>query len=144
MPLLSKPSSAARTALVYITLGSLIIVWTGISYLYLFRYPPEREYIWYWCHGFMLTGIVLLVIGLALGRIGRAARHAELPPQEVTPAEANIDKNMAARAPVVAPVSPAMPGMPYAAPGVQVPAPPVTVAPPTAPRNSSTVPQRTA
>lgn len=107
MPLLSKPSAAAFTSLFYITTGALLDVWTGIWYVYLQRHPPQYDGTWYWCYGFMLTGLTLMAIGFGLGRIGRSARHAELPPSEVTPAEANAELNAAARAPIVAPVNPA-------------------------------------
>ncbi len=82
MPILSKPSGAARTSLIYITAGALIDVWTIIYWVYLSRHPEgHADLSYYWVYGFFLTGVVLLVIGLALGRIGRAARHAELPPE---------------------------------------------------------------
>src|SRR5262245_19854425 len=75
MALLSRPASAAYLSLVYITVGALIDVWSGIWYWYLTRNPPVQESTWYWCYGFILTGFVILVIGLAVGRIGRSARH---------------------------------------------------------------------
>src|SRR6266446_3503274 len=109
MALLSKPSSAARTALIYITLGALIEVWTGIWLWWMSQHPPSRESTYYWAYGFLLSGATLLVIGLALGRIGRAARHAELPPDEVTDAAKNAEQMAAARAPVVAPTAPIVP-----------------------------------
>ncbi len=111
MPILSKPSSAARMAVIYVTLGALTLVWSGIWYWYLQTHPPgpERESLYYWCWGFILTGAVLFLIGITLGQIGRAARHAELPPPEATPVEATAEINAASRAPIVAPVNPAMP-----------------------------------
>jgi hypothetical protein len=108
MSILSKPSSAARTAVIYITIGALTIVWSGIWYAYLHHAPPKDDYTWYWCYGFLLTGLALLIIGLAIGRIGRSARHAELPPEEVTPAVSKAEQNAAAQAPVIAPVNPAI------------------------------------
>ena len=95
----------------YITLGALTIVWSGIWYAWLRHAPPHDEFTFYWCYGFMLTGLTLLAIGLAIGRIGRAARHAELPPKEVTPAVAQTDQKAAERAPMVAPVNPANAGV---------------------------------
>ena len=81
MPLLSKPSVAARTSVMYIT-AALVDVWTIIYWTYLVRHPEgHTDATYYWVYGFFFTGLVLLVIGLALGRIGRAARHAELPPE---------------------------------------------------------------
>lgn len=82
MPILSKPSGAARMSLMYITTGALVDVWTIIYWIYLNRHPEGHGDVpYYWVYGFFFTGVVLLVIGLALGRIGRAARHAELPPE---------------------------------------------------------------
>jgi hypothetical protein len=120
MALLSKPSSAARAALAYVTVGALAVVWTGIWFVYLERNPPHTDAPYYWCTGFLITGLTLLAIGLGVGRIGRAARTAELPPPEVTPAVANAEQTAAARAPVVAPVNPAA--------GVTVPAGPTPAA----------------
>jgi hypothetical protein len=114
MPLLSQPSSAARTARLYITVGALLVVWTGIWYVYLRNEVPDAGGVYYWCAGLLVTGLTLFSIGLALGRIGRAARHAELPPPEVTQTLASAEQAAAARAPLVASVNPAAP----AAPGV--------------------------
>jgi hypothetical protein len=105
MAILSKPSSAARMALMYITLGSLILVWSAIWYWWLMDTSYEGTVYRYVCTGLLLTGGVLLFIGLALGRIGRAARRAELPPAEVTPAAAQIDQTAAQAAAVNAPVA---------------------------------------
>jgi hypothetical protein len=69
-------------------------------------HPPENAATWYWCYGFLLTGLALLVIGLAIGPIGRAARHAELPPAEVTPAETNIQRTAASHPPAAVPLQP--------------------------------------
>jgi len=111
MPILSYPSPAARTAVIYITLGVLTGVWSGIWYFFMRSHPPDADSTWYWCYGFLLTGLALVVIGLAIGRIGRSARHAELPPDEVTTTVANTEQTAAARAPVIAPVNPAIPAV---------------------------------
>lgn len=109
MPIMSQPSSAARTSLIYITIGALADIWSGIWYIYLRQNPPEHNALWYFCYGFLLTGLTLVVIGFGIGRIGRSARHAELPPEEVTGAVAEVDQNAAARAPLIAPINPATP-----------------------------------
>jgi hypothetical protein len=140
MPILSKPSAAARTSLTYITIGTLMVVWTGVHFAYLHKHPPEsgHDSVYYWVSGFMITGLALLIIGLAVGQIGRQARHAELPPPEVTQAEANVEQKAASRAPIVAPVNPAAPAMTAQGLGNAPPAPnvapaaPVAVAPPAA------------
>jgi hypothetical protein len=136
MPLLSKPSSAARMSLMYITIGALILIWSCVWYVWLYMNPPPGSFphsSYFICTGLVLTGLVLLVIGLALGRIGRAARHAELPPPEATPTVAQTDQIAAAKQPVLtanaAAVPPANPGAPPVAAPV---ATPVVVAQPVA------------
>jgi len=83
MPIINKLSAAVPTSLVYITLGTLIDIWTIV---WLVFNAPETQMGYFWTVGFLFTGLALLVIGLFLGQIGRAARHAELPPNEVVAA----------------------------------------------------------
>lgn len=85
-PTLSKPSSAAPTTILYITVGALMTVWSGIWYAYLRDHGSTSSGMNYVCLGFLVTGLVLLAIGLALGPLARWSRRAELPPPEVTPA----------------------------------------------------------
>src|SRR5450755_3420281 len=96
-PILSKPSGAAPASIFYITLGALLTVWSGIWYAYLRNHPSDHQAIYYVCMGFLLTGLVLLAIGLTLGPISRWSRHAELPPAEVTPTAVQNDPNLTAR-----------------------------------------------
>ncbi|HYV34952.1 MAG TPA: hypothetical protein VE988_04555 [Gemmataceae bacterium] len=86
MWLLNQTSSAARTALVYITVGALMVIWTGVWFLYLRNNPPNSSGLYYLCGGLLMTGLTLIGIGLGVGQIGRSARHADLPAQEVVPA----------------------------------------------------------
>jgi len=79
----STPSSATRLSLIYITAGTLITIWTGVWYVYLHNNPPLSQGPFYWCGGLAVTGLAFLGIGLCLGQIGRAARHAEIPPEAV-------------------------------------------------------------
>lgn len=83
-PILSKPSSAAPTSLVLILVGALLTVWSGLWYFYLQRNPPAHDFVYFIDSGLLLTGIVFLVIGFAVGPMSRLARQAELPPKEVT------------------------------------------------------------
>jgi len=56
---------AARSALIYITIGALMDVWGGIWLWYIRSIPPgTRDPSWnYVCTGVLLTGIVLMAIG---------------------------------------------------------------------------------
>jgi len=111
MPILTRPSSAAYTSLIYITVGALMDVWSGIWYWYMSRnWAAWSDPYHYICYGFLLTGVVLLVIGFAVGQIGRNARHAELPPPEGLQAAKEQPQlaqqpNPAPPAPPVAPVA---------------------------------------
>ena len=98
MSILSNPSGAFPTSLIYITVGTLIDVWTIVSLVF---YPPASDFGHFLLIGFLITGIALLIIGLLLGPIGRFARHAELPPVEVTAAVAQADNTAAANPPAV-------------------------------------------
>jgi hypothetical protein len=87
---------AARSALIYITIGALMDVWGGIWLWYIRSIPPgTRDPSWnYVCTGVLLTGIVLMAIGFLVGRIGRVARHADAPPA----APADLQRSAAAEA----------------------------------------------
>lgn len=95
MPLMSQPAFGPKLAIGFITGGCLMDVWTLV-----WRYtvapdelsPSQR----FWYLGLLLTGLTFVVIGAFLGSIGRAARKAELPPAEATPAEATIQSQAAA------------------------------------------------
>ncbi len=130
MAMLTKPSAAAKMALAYITIGALMMVWTGVWFVYLYHNYPfdEHQRTWYFCTALLLTGLVLLVIGLALGRIGRAARKAELPPHEATPTVARADQ-LAAATGAPSPEN-VQPGAPYGnVPPAAMPAQPVQAVP---------------
>jgi hypothetical protein len=110
MPILSQPAFGPRTALAYITGGLLLDVWTAVYY---FAYVRPAGAIssttWFWLIGLFTTGLVFVLLGVFLGSIGRAARKAELPPEDVVQAEANIQATAAANPPAVAAHNPAMP-----------------------------------
>lgn len=88
MPM-STQAPATRMSLIYITAGSVIVVWTVVWLLYLMNNPPGSNTTYYFVFGFMATGAVVLAIGLRLGSIGRAAKQAENPPvvQPTVPTE---------------------------------------------------------
>jgi hypothetical protein len=85
----TKKTSASYAALVYVTVGGLLLVWSAIWFWRLNQTEVDANNIkWYFCYGFLLSGLVLLLIGLTVGQIRRAAaRRAEpLPPQTFDPA----------------------------------------------------------
>jgi len=109
MWLFKQASTPARTVLLYITIGALIVIWTGVWYVYLLNNPAEAT-VYYWCAGFLVTGLTMVVIGLVLGYLGRSARVAELassPPQVASSPLVVVNPPAnAAAAPVAAPVNP--------------------------------------
>ena len=86
----STQTQSAKMAVIYITVGALIDVWTGVYYFLILRpqaaQNPENgsQTSFFWVLGFFLTGLSLLVIGLLVGRIGQAARKAEVASPPVT------------------------------------------------------------
>ena len=107
MPIMTKPSSAPSTALCYITIGAIMAVLAGTSYF--FYDDPGHRFIGYIRTSFLILGIVLLVIGFAVGEISRSARKSELPPPEATPAVARESQAVGARGAVMQPVAPLPP-----------------------------------
>ncbi|HEY7313810.1 MAG TPA: hypothetical protein VH643_30955 [Gemmataceae bacterium] len=121
----TKPSGSARLAVVYITIGTIMGVWSTLWYIWMIRHGTQTDAPYFWCYGFFLTGLALIIIGLAVGRIGRAARHAESP-TDVSDAKAPPAQTVAQ--PMIQPAAP--PAVPRAAPVAPVaPAPPVAPGP---------------
>ena len=127
MPILTKPSSAPRTALTYITIGALLTIWPAVL---LVKSPPHTQLGSIITLGVLLSGIVLMAIGFMVGQIGRSARNAELPPREVTNHVALDDRIAAVR----------NPGAPVATTPAQSP-PPTNGSPATLPPTGASVAQ---
>lgn len=79
MAILTKSSAAPGTALFYITVGSLMTIWSAVWY---FAFAPESRVAIGLCAGLFFSGIAFLVIGFGIGRIARAAKRAELTPED--------------------------------------------------------------
>lgn len=103
MPILTKPSFAPSTAIIYVTAGALLDVWTAVYYFTFVRPATAEDHTttMFWITGFFLTGVTFMVIGLVLGPIGRYARQAEMPPPEVTPRAVQAENE--AQKPVIVP-----------------------------------------
>ena len=77
MGLLRAPSRSAGTAIWFITVGVLMMIWTGVWYYSMWGVegtPEGRKYI---CAGLFFSGLAVAVIGLMIGQIGRAAKRAD-------------------------------------------------------------------
>jgi hypothetical protein len=83
MLVFNQTSPGARTAIIYITLGALLLVWCGVWWYYLHNNPPQTDKPYYWLVGSVGTGLTLLIIGFGLGRIGREAKKADAPAAKV-------------------------------------------------------------
>jgi hypothetical protein len=117
----SEWTTAGRAALTYITVGVLTVIWAGVWYGYLLNNPPTGS-AYYWCTGFLVTGLTMVFIGLGLGMISHSAQRAALPPAGVPVAVVNLQPNATAPAPVLAPLNVTSPVV--AADGQAVLAPP--------------------
>ena len=123
MPILSHPAFGPKTALAYVTGGSLLCIWTAVWY---FTIGKDREgglsdTTQFLLIGLFLTGLTFIFLGLVLGPLGRAARQSELPPTDALRAEAAIQQTAAANMPAVAAAVPPAGAVPVA----PVPAAPV-------------------
>ncbi len=105
MPDHPKQASSATTAVFYITAGSLMAVWSTVTYFYLIRHEA-RDFAYLWCYGFFFSGLVLIGIGITLGHIGRAVRDADV---SSTPGTPPVAGTAAAPPPVPSAAQPAMP-----------------------------------
>ena len=85
----SKQASSATTSLIYLTLGGLIDVWAIVCFFYL-RSHGGSDIAFLYVYGFIFTGVVLFLIGLAVGQIGHSARSAEVAP---TPTQQIVTAN---------------------------------------------------
>lgn len=85
----SKQASSATTSLIYLTLGGLIDVWSIVYFFYL-RSHNGSDIAFLYVYGFIFTGVVLFLIGLAVGQIGHSARSAEVAP---TPTQQIVTAN---------------------------------------------------
>jgi hypothetical protein len=92
----TKQAASATTAVIFITVGALMAVWSTVYYFYLTRHEVS-DIAYVWCYGFFFSGLVLVVIGLGLGHIAKAVRPAE------------VAKGPAPGAPVSPPATPAGP-----------------------------------
>jgi hypothetical protein len=92
-PIMSKPSKAAHMAIIYVTVGALVMICSAFWYAWMYFHQapdgdPHRDAWMYVCGAIFCCALAVFIIGFALGRIGRAGRRAELPPEVSTIATA--------------------------------------------------------
>ncbi len=76
--LFRSQSRSAAGAIVYVTIGTLMVIWSGLRYYY-FILPAQSPPAWqsYACVSTIFSGIAIAVIGLLFGAIGRGAKEAD-------------------------------------------------------------------
>lgn len=76
--LMKSPARSAAGAIMYVTIGTLMVIWAGLWYEF-FLYPVPNPPAWqkFVCVGTILSGIAVGIIGLAFGTIGREAKSAD-------------------------------------------------------------------
>lgn len=109
MPMLSHPAFGPKTALGYVTGGSLLVIWTLVWYFTIGQHRELTDTTRFVLIGLGLTGATFVFLGLFLGPLGRAARQAELPPADAMRAEAAIQQTAAANMPAAVAQVPAAP-----------------------------------
>lgn len=129
-PIMSKPSKAAHMAIIYVTVGALVMICSAFWYAWMYFHQapesdPHRDAWMYVCGAIFCCALAVFIIGFALGRIGRAGRRAELPPEVSTTSTAQ---------PAVTsqPVVSAAPGQPVALGQAVIPGQATTAVPPVA------------
>ena len=80
-----QPSRGAGLAIGYITGGSLAMIWAGIWWHYMRNNGSDAVWKWYVCTGLFLSGLAVFLIGLFVGRIGKAAKSADANVGVTTP-----------------------------------------------------------
>jgi len=88
MNALKTASPGTKAALLYITIGALLMVWTAVWYAYLRNSEDTGRGSYYVCAGLFISGLILTGIGLAVGRIGQSAREADQTTAAIVPTTA--------------------------------------------------------
>jgi hypothetical protein len=125
-------------AIIYVTVGALVMICSAFWYAWMYFHQapdgePHRDGWMYVCGAIFCCALAVFIIGFALGRIGRAGRRAELPPEVSTTYTAQpavtsppvVQSAIPGQAAM--PVQPVIPGQPATA--VQTTTPVAGVAP---------------
>jgi hypothetical protein len=121
-----QPSPSTSLSILYLTIGVLLTIWAAVWYWFLsHRGESVADWNYFVCAGMFFSGLALSVIGLLVGRIGRAAQHADVPVGQMTAATVQ-PTNTAGQPLPAAPPAAAQPAVP-AVPAPNGPAPARTV-----------------
>ena len=76
--MLRSQSRSATGAILYVTVGTLLMIWSCLTYYYFLMNNPEAP-AWanFLCIGTILSGLAIASIGLLFGVIGRGAKAAD-------------------------------------------------------------------
>src|SRR5262245_15966427 len=111
MPLVTKTSPAAQTALLYITAGALVLVWSCVWLAWLLYHSVSGPGSYFVCTGCIMTGVTLLLIGLFTGPIGKASKAAEQPAEVATEVTRDEAGNVVASVPATQAPPPTQPAV---------------------------------
>jgi hypothetical protein len=72
------PSRSVSSAITYVTVGVLLIIWASLWYFYFISSDPNSS-IWqrFFCMGILWSGVAVTAIGLLFGLIGNVAKAAD-------------------------------------------------------------------
>ena len=84
--LIRSPSKSAAGAIAYVTVGTLLMVWSVLWYAYFLYNRPDAP-VWqrFTCTGMIISGLAVVAIGLLFGLIGREAKVADTTVAVVAP-----------------------------------------------------------
>jgi hypothetical protein len=78
LELIRNPSRSASGAILYVTVGTLMVIWAGLYYyFFLFSTPDSEPWQKYGCVGTILSGLAIAIIGFLYGQIGQGAKSAD-------------------------------------------------------------------
>lgn len=78
LEILRDQSKSAAGAILYVTIGTLLVIWSGLwYYFFLMGEPNAPKEQMFACLGIILSGIAVASIGLLFGLISRGAKAAD-------------------------------------------------------------------
>lgn len=89
----SRSFQFTRLSLGYITVGALVIAWTGIWFYYLLNHPTDNAVIYYLATGTLVSGLTLVLIGLCAGLSVPSSPIVPTPVATTTPATTPVGTN---------------------------------------------------